>query len=53
VPAEEVTMGHVEFHVPVRFDTDHLNPKHEFWMTQSWDQIPLVEVRDWNDVDLD
>jgi hypothetical protein len=53
VPAEEVTVGHVEFHVPVRFDTDHLNPKHEFWMTQSWDQIPLVEVRDWNEVDLD
>lgn len=52
-PAPAVTMGHVEFHVPVRFDTDHLNPKHEFWLTQSWDQIPLVEVRDWNDVDVD
>jgi uncharacterized protein (TIGR02217 family) len=52
-PAEEITIAHLEFHVPVRFDTDHLNPKHEFWMTQSWDQIPLVEVRNWNDVDLD
>jgi uncharacterized protein (TIGR02217 family) len=52
-PAPAVTIDHVEFHVPVRFDTDHLNPKHEFWLTQSWDQIPLVEVRDWNDVDVD
>jgi uncharacterized protein (TIGR02217 family) len=53
VPAPAITIEYVEFHVPVRFDTDHLSPKHEFWMTQSWDQIPLVEVRDWNDVDVD
>jgi uncharacterized protein (TIGR02217 family) len=46
----EIKIGAAEFHVPVRFDTDHLDAKHEFWMTQSWDSIPLVEVRDWSDL---
>jgi uncharacterized protein (TIGR02217 family) len=48
--AAEVKIGAAEFHVPVRFDTDHLDAKHEFWMTQSWDSIPLIEVRDWSDL---
>lgn len=45
-----IKIGAAEFHVPVRFDTDHLDATHEFWMTQSWSSIPLVEVRDWNDL---
>lgn len=36
---------HFEFDVPVRFDTDHLDISQDTWATQSWDQIPLVEVR--------
>lgn len=45
-----ILIGAAEFHVPVRFDTDHLDTTHEFWLTQSWSSIPLVEVRDWNDL---
>ncbi|UTC29070.1 hypothetical protein MARCHEWKA_05610 [Brevundimonas phage vB_BpoS-Marchewka] len=45
-----IMIGAAEFHVPVRFDTDHLDSTHEFWLTQSWSSIPLVEVRDWNDL---
>lgn len=47
-----VKVGAAEFHVPVRFDTDQLNTTHEFWNTQSWNSIPLVEVRDWEDLGL-
>jgi uncharacterized protein (TIGR02217 family) len=46
----EIKIGSAEFHVPVRFDTDHLDAAHEFWMTQSWNSIALVEVRDWSDL---
>ena len=35
-----------EFDVPVRFDTDHLDAVHDFYNVESWDSIPLVEVRD-------
>lgn len=42
-----IKIGYCEFHVPVRFDTDHLDSVHDFWNTQSWSSIPLVEVRDW------
>lgn len=45
-----VVIGAAEFHVPVRFDTDHLDASHEFWNTQSWNSIPLVEVRDWSEL---
>lgn len=45
----EIVIGVGEFHVPVRFDTDHLDMTHEFWNTLS-SQIPLVEVRDWTEV---
>jgi uncharacterized protein (TIGR02217 family) len=52
-PPQTLTVDGVNFHVPVRFDTDFLNAKHEFWNTLSWDQIPLVETRDWdNDVEI-
>ena len=46
----QVKIGAGEFHVPVRFDTDHLDAAHEFWETQTWGQIPLVEVRDWSNI---
>lgn len=45
-----VSVGYCEFHVPVRFDTDHLDAAHDFWNTQSWSSIPLVEVRDWSEL---
>lgn len=35
-----------EFDVPVRFDVDHLNARHDFYNVESWESIPLVEVRD-------
>ena len=47
---ENIIIGLGEFHVPVRFDTDHLDVIEEFWNTESWNSIPLVEVRDWTDV---
>lgn len=46
----QIKIGAGQFHVPVRFDTDHMDAAHEFWMTQTWGQIPLVEVRDWSDL---
>ncbi len=47
-----IKIGYYEFHVPVRFDIDQLNTTHEFWNTQSWPSIPLVEVRDWDGLNL-
>lgn len=52
-PPEKLTLASAEYHIGVRFDTDHLNMKHEFWTYRSWESIPLVEVRDWTDLDLD
>ncbi|UTC28375.1 hypothetical protein GURKE_03490 [Brevundimonas phage vB_BpoS-Gurke] len=52
-PPETLTLSSVEYHIGVRFDTDHLNMKHEFWTYRSWESIPLVEVRDWTDLELD
>lgn len=46
----QIKIGSGEFHVPVRFDTDHLDATHDFWNTQTWGSIPLVEVRDWSDL---
>lgn len=40
-----VAVGLVEFDVPVRFDTDHLDAEQDFWETQSWPSISLVELR--------
>lgn len=46
-PAQDavITIASGEFHVPVRFDTDHLDSSHEGWMTQTWQSIPLIEDR--------
>lgn len=46
----EIKIGVAEFHVPVRFDTDHLDVSHEFWLSTTWPNIPLLEVRDWGEV---
>jgi len=46
----QIIIGSAEFHVPVRFDTDHLDVTQEFWNTSTWPNIPLVEVRDWGQV---
>lgn len=47
---DEIKIGALEFHVPVRFDTDHLDVTEDFWNTESWSSIPLREVRDWEEV---
>lgn len=40
-----IVVPSLQFDVPVRFDTDQLDIKQEYFQTQSWDAIPLVEVR--------
>ena len=35
-----------EFDVHCRFDVDHLDSTHDFWQTESWSTILLVEVKD-------
>lgn len=52
LPAAEIKVGYCEFHVPVRFDTDHLSVSQDFWNTSSWPSIPIVEVRDWTEITL-
>lgn len=49
-PGAAVVVGACQFHVPVRFDVDHLDITQEFWETSSWPNITLVEVRDWGQV---
>lgn len=41
-----VVIGSISFHVHVRFDTDVFDAVHEFWQTESWSQILLVEIKD-------
>uniref|UniRef100_A0AB74UMN3 DUF2460 domain-containing protein n=1 Tax=Caulobacter phage BL57 TaxID=3348355 RepID=A0AB74UMN3_9VIRU len=45
-----VTIGYGEFHVPVRFDTDFMDVTQEFWMRETWPNIPIIEIRDWQEV---
>lgn len=33
-----------QFHVPVRFDTDQMSPSHEGFETETWGDIPIVEI---------
>jgi uncharacterized protein (TIGR02217 family) len=40
-----ISVDYMEYHIPARFDTDHLDPSHEGYNTQSWQNIPIVEVR--------
>lgn len=43
---EEVAVTACEFDVHCRFDLDVMDVIHDFWQTQSWPQIPVVEVRE-------
>jgi uncharacterized protein (TIGR02217 family) len=47
-----ISVDSMEFHVPVRFDTDHLDPTHDGYNTQTWQHIPLVEVRALKSIDV-
>jgi uncharacterized protein (TIGR02217 family) len=42
---QPIVVSYIEFDVPVRFDTDKLNVKQEFWQTSSWESIKIVEIR--------
>lgn len=50
--AEPIPEGHVlsvircEFHVHARFDTDLFDSVHDFWQTESWQSIMIVEIKD-------
>lgn len=48
----EVKIGYGEFHVPVRFNTDHLDISYDTYTTSSWSGIELIEVRDWSEIKL-
>lgn len=41
----DIVITTCEFDVPVRFDIDQMDVQHDFWETQSWPNIDLVEVR--------
>ena len=43
---EEVLIDECEFHVHARFDTDKLDSSHDFWLTESWPDIPIVEIKE-------
>lgn len=47
-PAEgaQITIGSGQFHVPCRFDTDHIDITQEHWDASTWPSIPIVEIRD-------
>ena len=40
-----VVTADFEFDVPVRFDTDHLDPSIDDFGTRSWESITLVELK--------
>lgn len=41
-----INLPTAEFYVHCRFDIDHFDPVHEFWLYQSWESIPIVEIKD-------
>jgi uncharacterized protein (TIGR02217 family) len=43
-----IDLAAVDFHVHVRFDTDLFDSVHDFWETESWESILLVEIKDAN-----
>ena len=43
-PLEAITVD-FEFDVPVRFDTDHLDGQIDSFQVNSWNNIPLLEIR--------
>lgn len=42
---EAVKVIRCEYDVPARFDTDEMPINHEAFLTESWNDIPIVEVR--------
>lgn len=45
VPLNDVVTVTCEFDVPVRFDTDQMDITQEAWRLETWDSIPLVELK--------
>lgn len=41
-----INVPYAFFYVHVRFDIDIFDPKHDFWLYQSWESIPLLEIKD-------
>lgn len=41
-----INLPYGRFHVHARFDVDVFDPVHDFWNHQSWESIPIVEVKD-------
>jgi uncharacterized protein (TIGR02217 family) len=40
-----VVVEYVEFDTPCRFDTDNLSISQDFWNVESWENIPVIEVK--------
>jgi len=40
-----ISIGYIEFDVPVRFNIDELNVRQDFFQVESWEGIQLIEVR--------
>lgn len=41
-----LNLPYAVFYVHCRFDIDHFDPVHDFWLYQSWESIPIVEIKD-------
>ncbi|MBB5277788.1 uncharacterized protein (TIGR02217 family) [Rhizobium rosettiformans] len=41
-----IILPYGRFHVHARFDVDVFDPTHDFWNYQSWESIPIVEIKD-------
>lgn len=41
----EVLISELAFDVHARFDTDHFDPTHDFFNIQTWESIPVVELK--------
>lgn len=41
-----IILPYGRFHVHARFDVDDFDPSHDFWNYQSWESIPIVEIKD-------
>jgi len=40
-----VVVEYIEFDVPCRFDTDNLSIRQDFWQVESWENIPVIEIK--------
>ena len=43
--SHDIFITSLEFDVPCRFDMDHMDISQDFFETQSWPSIPIVEVK--------